>query len=338
MSVIYYNDIFAYFAYRYSPYVFYSDDYEIIPNDCDKIGITFWDGDFAKHIRLVDMLLPKTKQLLIFVPEPVSTVEFIDFINSVKLDSRIKIFGNAILNFDMSVNYTTVPNWFIDFENYYVTKNWAKKILSQLDFTQPKFKMFECLLGREKKHRNFIANKYSESKYCSDIIFTYFKDNISAGAWHFDLQNKSNTADEILIDGESGRVSAVLPVDIYNSSYYSIVAETTVSNDYSHFTEKTAKPIVAKRLFIMFAGQHFLRNLRKLGFQTFGNVVDESYDEIADDNQRFTAAWIQVERLCQLDPQVVLTQIESTIQHNYQHFLTTDWFQPIKDNVRDECT
>jgi hypothetical protein len=330
MDINYYDGPFTCLAGPGIPYIFYQDQYETIPSNCDNIGITFWTGDFDEHIQLVNSLLPKTKQLLIFAPEPVTTDKFINFVNIVKSEPRIKLFGNAILNFDTPSNYIAVPNWFIICTNYYVTSNWAIKLLNALDFTCAKSKKFDCLLGKEKWHRTFISNQYKNSAHRDDIIFTYFKNDISTGLWNFDLQDNSSTASQIHFGNELGRISAVLPVEIYNNSYYSIIAETTVSNEHSHFTEKTAKPIVAKRLFVMFAGQYFLRNLRKLGFQTFGNVIDESYDEIADATERFTAAWAQVERLCQLDTVSILSKIEPILQHNQQHFLNTDWYASLK--------
>jgi hypothetical protein len=131
------------------------------------------------------------------------------------------------------------------------------------------------------------------------------------------------------IHGRFATLSSILPVDIYNQTFYSIVAETVCTNQYSQFTEKTAKPIVAKRPFVVFGGQYFLRNLRSLGFRTFGAVIDESYDDIQDEIERLTRAWHEVERLCCLDPVPVMQQLQSVLEHNRQHFLQTDWMRPI---------
>lgn len=334
----YFDEIFSNVAYDLNiPYVFHRARYDRIPDDCDHIGITFWNGEFDQHIKLVNTLLPKTKKLLIFVPEPVSPDAFMHFVTELESDSRVVVIGNAILNFKTLLNYTTLPNWFISLENYYVTKNWAKNLLDRLDFDYAKPKKFDCLLGTARPHRTFISHCYQNSAYSNDIIFTFFKNKVADGRWAFDIQSSAFTAEEISFDGETGRVSCILPVDIYNESHYSIVAETTVSNHYSHFTEKTAKPLVARRPFVMFAGQYFLRNLRQLGFQTFGAIIDESYDTIADDTERFTAAWAQVERLCQLEPTAVLSQLESVLLHNQQHFLNTNWYTALRHTVKIHC-
>ena len=338
MTVNYFDPTFSSFAYdqiahtEQLPYIFY-EDYRSVPGGCDAIGITFWTSNFNDHINVVNSLLPKTKKLLIFATEPVNADQFVNFINLFQNYSQIEIFGNAVLNFDKPTNYTAVPNWFIDCENFYTSKDWAKTLLTQLTFNTNNPKKFDCLLGKQKPHRDLIEKKYLESNCKDEIIFTYFKNNILSGSWDFDIQGSSVTGKEITINGEAGRISAILPINIYNNSHYSIVAETTVSNDYSHFTEKTAKPLVSKRPFIIFAGQYFLKNLRSLGFKTFDDVIDESYDEIKDQYLRFTTAWDQVERLCKLDPTEVILKLAPTLIHNQQHFLDTSWHDPIRKSL-----
>jgi hypothetical protein len=122
----------------------------------------------------------------------------------------------------------------------------------------------------------------------------------------------------------------IVPVNIYNQSYYSLVAESASSNRFSFFTEKTAKPILAKRPFIYFSGQGYLRNLRKLGFRTFGPVIDESYDDIDDPVERWEKAWAQVIKLCQMPPPTVIAELGEILRHNHDHFIKTDWWAPIR--------
>jgi hypothetical protein len=108
------------------------------------------------------------------------------------------------------------------------------------------------------------------------------------------------------------------------------VAETTAENSYNQYTEKVAKPIVAGRPFVAFAGQHYLANLRHLGFKTFESVIDESYDSIANLRERMQAAWYQVEWLCAQDPAHIYGELHDVLQHNHEHFLSTDWHSTIR--------
>lgn len=50
-----------------------------------------------------------------------------------------------------------------------------------------------------------------------------------------------------------------------------------------HLTEKTWKPIAFGTPFIVSATPGHLSTLRKFGFQTFDNIIDESYDTLPDD-------------------------------------------------------
>lgn len=133
------------------------------------------------------------------------------------------------------------------------------------------------------------------------------------------------TVDFVKYYGHSMSISQVIPIDIYNRTAYTVVAETNYDNQYSFYTEKTAKPIIARRLFIMFAGQHYLRNLRNMGFQTFGSVIDESYDSIEDNQQRWTAACEQINWLCNQDQATILQKIRPIVEHNFTVMMSTNW-------------
>ena len=57
-----------------------------------------------------------------------------------------------------------------------------------------------------------------------------------------------------------------------------VVAESDVFN-YHWLTEKVAKPLGTGKPFVLLGGRGSLRLLRDWGFVTFGNVMDESYDD-----------------------------------------------------------
>jgi hypothetical protein len=126
----------------------------------------------------------------------------------------------------------------------------------------------------------------------------------------------------------------VIPFSIYNQTAYTVVAETNYDNHYSFYTEKIVKPILAERLFIVFSGQYYLRNLRKLGFKTFDGIIDETYDSIADNDQRFSSACEQMEYLFNQSQEEVLAKIRSVTEHNKQVMLETDWYGNFSKELR----
>ena len=72
----------------------------------------------------------------------------------------------------------------------------------------------------------------------------------------------------------------------YNESLINIVTETYFFNNIIHITEKTYKPIGFMQPFIMVAAPFSLKHIRDMGFKTFNDFWDESYDEELDHVER----------------------------------------------------
>ena len=207
--------------------------------------------------------------------------------------------------------------------------------LAQIQPYTAKPRMFDALLGVTKPHRTFVADAVVSNNLQDKFILTYggnWKDTEFYAkdyfVWEPDCVSVGNiigTADWVDYCGIRTGLSRVIPVTVFNDTAYSIIAETDYDNTLSFFTEKTAKPMIARRLFVAFTGYKFLQNLRSQGFKTFSNVIDESYDSILDDTERYTAAFEQVKQLCNMDQQQVYNQIRDTVEHNYNHIMTTDW-------------
>jgi hypothetical protein len=66
-------------------------------------------------------------------------------------------------------------------------------------------------------------------------------------------------------------------MDLYQDSWLEIAPERLYRDGY-FITEKTVKPIATKTPFLTVSTRFYLEYLRQQGFQTFGNIIDESYD------------------------------------------------------------
>ncbi len=82
----------------------------------------------------------------------------------------------------------------------------------------------------------------------------------------------------------------------YNNTYFSIVAETYVHNNTEtvFVTEKTFKPIGFFHPFVVCGQKGTLAYLHSLGFETFNNLFDESYDSVELYNNRLNKMAAQV--------------------------------------------
>jgi hypothetical protein len=116
--------------------------------------------------------------------------------------------------------------------------------------------------------------------------------------------------------------------DWYQEVFVDIVTETVYNYPYACFSEKIMRPIVAGRPFVLFGAAHTLEFLHHLGFQTFNDYWDESYDSMTDPNQRF-------EMLCSVVQEIAswpidlcrkhLQSMKSIFQHNqdiYKRIIT----------------
>jgi len=76
--------------------------------------------------------------------------------------------------------------------------------------------------------------------------------------------------------------------DFYLDSYLGIITDTFYDNDI-FLSEKVFNAMHYYQLFIYLGPAHTLRYLRDQGYMTFGDIIDESYDEIKDHAERLMA-------------------------------------------------
>jgi len=212
------------------------------------------------------------------------------------------------------------------------------------DYNKPLF--FDALLGRPRTHRDFIYNQINKHELNNNCILTYqhsdngedYKNFWDSFLWEPNiitpLKGKAGTEQFCQYEGVDIALSRIIPIKIYNDTAYSIIAETNCNNDYSFYTEKTSKPFIAKRIFVMFSGWKMLENLRKLGFKTFGNLIDESYDSIQNNEERWTAAFEQVLKLSNMDQHTAYSSVNDVIEYNHNHIMNTNWTQLALDKIK----
>ena len=108
----------------------------------------------------------------------------------------------------------------------------------------------------------------------------------------------------------------------YIDTYFSVVTETVFNYPYSFRTEKIAKPLAQGHPWICAANQGFYRDMHNLGFQTFGHVIDESFDQIENNQDRIARVADVVDDLCSQDMLQLLKECENICKYNQQHLRT----------------
>ena len=120
----------------------------------------------------------------------------------------------------------------------------------------------------------------------------------------------------------------------YSNSYFSVISETifhahsegngTISDAFNSrfLSEKIFKSIVAKHPFIVSGQYQILQALRNQGYQTFHPYIDESYDQIEDDDERMDAIVKEIGRLCEQSVeqwQEWMANVKSIVEYNYKY-------------------
>jgi hypothetical protein len=83
--------------------------------------------------------------------------------------------------------------------------------------------------------------------------------------------------------------------DFYQKIGVDVVTETVFNYPYPFLTEKTYRPMASLRPFIIVGAWHTLDFLKKIGFKTFSVIIDESYDNIVDPEERFNSVCNSIE-------------------------------------------
>lgn len=119
-----------------------------------------------------------------------------------------------------------------------------------------------------------------------------------------------------LFDWEWGEI--YLEPRPYLDTYFSLVTETTFDYPCSFRTEKIWKPIGIGHPWIAVSNAGYYRDIRNLGFRTFGNLIDESFDLIENPQDRCARIAQVVEDLCTQDLNAFLTASKDACDHNRQ--------------------
>ena len=105
----------------------------------------------------------------------------------------------------------------------------------------------------------------------------------------------------------------------YIDTYFSVVSETVFDYPYSLRSEKIYKPIVMAHPFVAVANRGFYQDLHHAGYQTFGHLIDESFDLIDNNQDRLDRIAQVVQDLCESDLEEFLVASRAVTKYNQQH-------------------
>lgn len=204
---------------------------------------------------------------------------------------------------------------FIDLVEYRVTLKMQKQIT----------KDFLITMGRQTQIRDTLYNELKPIGHNS--IMVYHRD----GNWNWN----QSTVPAHYVGEDSAPMnwqkSLVPSLDLYSQCAFEVGAETLTTQG-SWFTEKTMRPIAAKMPLVLMSVPGALKELRNLGFRTFGNYIDESYDNIDNEQDRVLKVVETVKDIVKSGSADFANAVSDITEHNWNRLIEIKGrFQTNKD-------
>lgn len=213
---------------------------------------------------------------------------------------------------DINYNLIYIPWDIVDCQNRLANRSNLYFHQTDLDFLsnyKPKYN-FLCLAGRSKDWRDLFIDELKSKVDLSNTLTSYYGTCLG----HPDL---------LTLDLEYDRSSSKVEFEnkfyqpiqqpetthTYNLSYFtknelfyltkfSLVVETEAELEEYHVTEKTLKCLILGHPFVVIGTPNYLKFLHNLGFTTYNNLFDESYDSIYNLSSRMAAVIELTKHLC----------------------------------------
>lgn len=252
-------------------------------------------------------------------------------------------------NIENKINIIILNSW-----ERHLSIDTIRQKLNNSEFnTQNREKLFLCFNRVWRIHRAFLLGLLYNKDLVKDSYYSYFPNLTHGGELPPTLDSVKDCVSDktflkiknqltlnknhfpLNLNNQDGKINTnvVIPsdMDYYQNSYFSLVTETFFfdkSKEYDHiweersvfFSEKIFKPIICKHPFIIVSRPNSLEYLKKIGYKTFHPYIDESYDNIDNDEKRLLAIVEEVERLSKQDNvqwREWLQNVKPIVEHNH---------------------
>ena len=175
-------------------------------------------------------------------------------------------------------------------------------------------------LGYHRYHPNKTYSKRAfmqigRSNQIRDEIVNQLDHRLDSFVWSYRDQNLPND-----VSKSQDNYQRFFNPQWYDNTYFSLVVESM--QGYSiRLTEKSFKPMAYKHPFLLIGPPGSLKKLQSLGFETYENLFDESYDNIVRLDQRLPAI---IKNIDDFVPKEYDTITLEKMQHNHARFFNRE--------------
>lgn len=159
-------------------------------------------------------------------------------------------------------------------------------------------KTYNCFQKRARPHRIWMFHSLYKNELLNDGInsmnsfgknSTYYEGRVMDTADYKEIieylpmyprQGLDKEMQDLFKSGWGGKYEQDLYHQETRDTWVSVVSEASFAEKTCFISEKSFKPIAARHPFITYGNKHSLKYLKDLGYKTFSNFIDESYDNL----------------------------------------------------------
>jgi hypothetical protein len=143
----------------------------------------------------------------------------------------------------------------------------------------------------------------------------------------------SNTPKHYIIDNNANLIDSRYQFTQIQNGFLYACTETVFDYPCTFLSEKSFKGITAKRPFVIFGSVGSIKLIKELGFKTFSNWWDESYDDEPDPEIRFLKAFeiiTQVSNMSLDSLKELCIDMQDVLEYNSYYYKNTFFKSELK--------
>ncbi len=257
-------------------------------------------------------------------------------VKNLKIDSDLLYYVDSNANNKKTLNQFKLNGGFFNYYDSLFVNNDYAHIVKDIEDLKERPKKILLLGGKSREHRLKFIHKvlqlpnFEEDNFISTMSGSYFDSTIQ----------KSIKVKERLLDGFLHDTTILdkfseptqhgpthlfhLESNLHTDSYFQIVTSTWFELDLNRIeiNEKHARPMYSLQPFVVYGEPNTLKAFKEMGYKTYSNWIDESYDETYDDQLRFNKVVAVVESInamSRVELSKMLKEMLPTLLHNIEH-------------------
>lgn len=324
-----------------------------IPDDLDVLWIktqyqNIQDNDGFEHTaRMVRAAIKNPTQIIIFWAGDALIIPTEWWVID-KLNKFSESIPNPVILFTASIptkptdygelKFTISPIMYFEYE--------SKEAWGELPSVSDKIrtKKFMFMGTKDYPYRKFLLSLIIQNNMLGDGYVSYKSINTGFLSGRFTPEQKghiiqqANSIDSYLPlpELDNSVEYTKMPRHFMYDSYVNMVTDTFYEPFVGTFiSEKVFNAIAHQQMFIMMSPPHTLKHLQSIGYKTFGEYIDESYDSIEDNYERllaltnsfvkFTSQPIeQIREIYNECKPIVEHNLSRLLQNNFSEFMVSE--------------